>query len=566
MIKPIEKNIKTALGNCLADLVLKNAFIVNVFTSAIEVNDIAIVDDTIVGIGKYSGAEEIDCRGLYVAPGFIDSHVHIESSMVTPEIFSDIVIKKGVTTVIADPHEITNVLGVKGLEFMLTNSRNSLVDIFFMLPSCVPATPFEDNGAVFYQEQMKEFYSMDRVLGLGEVMDVPSTINCRSELMEKIHLLTGKKIDGHCPGLRSKDLNAYINCGISTDHECISPEEAIEKVNRGLYVMLREGSAARNLKKLLKAVNSKNYHRFLYCTDDRHIHHLIEEGSIDECIRLSISEGMDYITAITIATLNAAQCYELKDRGAIAPNYKADLVIFEDTARINIKAVIKNGIVVFEKNAVQYKEESISSINLDFVKADDFKVKDFKKKVNVIKIIPGAIETVKTYAEVYSENNIIKVVGDGSINKICSIERYINSGKKGIAYIQGFNLENCAIAQTIAHDSHNIIVVGDNDEDMAVAVNFLIKAEGGIAIASKGKIIEALKLPIGGLMTSDSPQLIVKKLKRMNDIVRTHGLKGDFDPFITLAFMALPVIPQIKITTRGLFDYEAFDFIDLYTK
>ncbi|WPC43539.1 adenine deaminase [Clostridium sp. JS66] len=567
MNKLLDK-INAAMGKVKAELVLKDAFIINVFTQTIEKKDVAINDDVIVGIGKYEGNQEIDCKGLFVASGFIDSHVHIESSMVTPEIFSDLVIKKGVTTIVADPHEIANVLGEKGIEFMLENSKKGDIDTFFMLPSCVPAVDFEDNGAVLEADNLEKFINHPKVLGLGEVMDVNAVTSGKKNMLKKILMVNNqnKSIDGHCPKINEKELNAYLCANVRTDHECTNYEEALQKVANGMYVMLREGSAARDLKKLLPAVNDKNYSRFIFCTDDRHIEDLVDEGSIDNCIRIAIDEGMDPVKAYTIASFNAANCYGLKDRGAISPGMKADLVIFEDIKKLKIKNVIKNG-KIYKDNHI-YEDVFIKpSVNVDCIKEDLFHIEAKGKFVNVIKVHPGLLVTKKEEREVKVNRGLVQCVeGKGEIvNKIAVIERHKNSGKHCVGFIEGLGLKKAAIAQTIAHDSHNIIVLGDNDKDMEIAVNNIIHNNGGIAFVSEGKLLECLKLPIGGLMTSQNPDLVIDKITKLNLLAVKFGIKKEVDPFLTLAFMALPVIPDIKITSRGLFDYSKFDFIDLFT-
>lgn len=559
----IEKNINTALGKRKAELVLKNAYIINVFDQSIEKNDIAVSDGMIAGIGKYNGEKEIDCTGQFVAPGFIDSHVHIESSMVTPEIFSQIVLKRGVTAAIADPHEIANVLGIDGIKFMIENSKKSVMDLFFMLPSCVPATAYEDNGAVLNAEDLSVLIDNEKVLGLGEVMDVPSVANCDQEMLKKLAMFRNKNIDGHSPRISDKILNAYTGCGVKTDHECVSYEEAVKKVQRGMYVMLREGSAARNLKDLLPAVDNDNFHRFLFCTDDRHIEDIMDEGTIDNCIRLAIKEGLEPLKALTIATYNAALCYNLRDRGAVAPGYKADLVIFDDLKRINISKVIKDG-RIFDNSMKYSKVEMNTSMNIDYITKDKFRVKAKSDFINVIKLISHSIETKRERKKIIREDNFVKAVEGDDVLKIGVFERHKNTGKYAIGYISGLGLKNCAIAQTIAHDSHNIIVVGDNDKDMEIAVNSLKTIGGGIAIASRSKLEEYLPLPIAGIITSDDPYTVKDKVKKLNSIARSFGVKDDFDPFITLGFMALPVIPEIKITARGIFDFNTFQFIDLF--
>ncbi|MCY6482849.1 adenine deaminase [Clostridium aestuarii] len=564
MIEKLKRNLNTALGNEKSDIVLKNAFIVNVFTQNIEQGDVAINGDTIIGIGDYSGKNEMDCTGDYIAPGFIDSHVHIESSKVTPEIFSHILIKKGVTTCIADPHEIANVLGMSGLNFMIDNSKKSVIDIFYMMPSCVPAVEFEDNGAVLRAEDLACFINDDRVLGLGEVMDVPAVVHGEENMLNKLCLFKNKIIDGHCPQIDNKWLNAYMNSGIVTDHECTISEQATEKVKKGMYVMLRQGSAAKNLKDLLPAVNDENFHRFLFCTDDKDIVELTEKGSIDECIRIAIKYGINPIKAITIATLNSAQCYGLKRRGAIAPGYKADLVILKDLKNVTIKDTMKNG-KIYTEDTIDYSKLDVKSfINMKYIDKDIFKIKAKSNSINVIRVIENSIETKKEICDVSVKDGHIKKVNALDVLKIAVFERHKMTGKYCVGFIQGLGLKDCAVAQTIVHDSHNLIVVGSNDKDMEVAVNSIINIGGGIAIASKGKVIENLSLPIGGLMTFNDPKYVIDKLIIMNNISKEYGIKDNLDPFLTLGFMGLPVIPEIRITTRGIFDFTKNKFIDLF--
>jgi adenine deaminase len=559
----LQKDIDAAVGKIKADLVLKNAFIINVFTQCIEKNDIAINEDRIVGVGNYDGEQEIDCEGLYVSTGFIDAHVHVESSMVTPEVFSQLLIKRGVTTAVADPHEIANVLGVKGIEFMLKNNKKSVMDILFMLPSCVPATEFEDNGAVLGAEELSCVINNDMILGLGEVMDTTAVVNGRQDMLDKLQLFEGRSIDGHCPGISQKWLNAYLSCGIRTDHECATYIEALKKTQRGMYVMLREGSAARNLKDLLPAVNKDNYSRFLFCTDDRHIEDLIETGTIDNSIRLAIEQGLAPLKAYTIATYNAAACYGLRDRGAVAPGYRADLVIFDNLNELNIKTVIKDGKVYVEK--LRFSQNDLgNSVMLNTVSVEDFKVEAKGDFINTIKLKPHSIETIKQRRKaLIRDNYVIGAEGIGSL-KMAVLERHKATGKRGVGFVEGFGLNNCSIAQSIAHDSHNIIVIGDNDEDMVIAVNALIELGGGIALVSEGKVLESLSLPIGGVITSENPYVVLEKIKSLNRLARNFGVKEDFDPYLTLGFLALPVIPELKLTARGLFNFEEFKFIDLF--
>jgi len=560
----LKKNIDAAMGRVKADLVLKNASFINVFTQSIDRGDIAIVADTIIGIGEYTGDVEIDCSDLYVSPGFIDAHVHIESSMIMPRQFAKVVIKKGITTIIADPHEIANVQGINGINFMIKDSRDTPIDIFFMLPSCVPATKFEDNGYVLNAEDLERLINNKGVLGLGEVMDVPAVINKDENMLKKLVIAKDKHIDGHCPKILSSELNAYLSCGVTTDHESTNAKEALLKVSRGMYVMLREGSAARNLRALLPAVNNNNFGRFLFCSDDRHIDDLLENGSIDNCIRISIKQGINPIKAFTMASFNAAKCYGLLDRGAIAPGYKADLVIFENLKGVNIIKVIKNGKEYKELPDKKHIDLNVkSSMNMDFIKSEDFKVESKAKAINVIKLIPNSLETKLVQRKIQNELGYIKKIMEKDILKISVFERHHKTGKHFVGFIEGLGLKNCSIAQTIAHDSHNVIVVGDNDKDMEVAVNTLISIGGGIAMVSEGKVIAQLSLPIGGIMTFESPYMVAEHLQRLSRIARNFGVRVEYDPFISLSFMALPVIPAVKITTRGLFDYNKFDFIKL---
>ena len=559
-----KKNIDVAMRRIKADLVLKNARFINVFTENVDRGDIAIVDDTIIGIGEYSGSVEIDCSDLYVAPGFIDAHVHIESSMIMPKQFGEVVIKKGITTIIADPHEIANIEGINGVKAMIESSKKAPIDIFFMLPSSVPATKFEDSGYVLNAEDLEELIDNNCVLGLGEVMDIPSVVNKDDNILKKIDMAKKKHIDGHCPNISSSELNACLCCGIKTDHECNNAKDALLKVSRGMYVMLREGSAAKNLKAVLPAVKNNNYGRFLYCSDDRHIDDLLERGSIDNCIRLSTKQGLNPVKAFIIASYNAARCYGLYDRGAIAPGYKADLVIFEELKGLNIIKVIKNGKEYKESPDEKCSKLNIkSSMHMEFIKSEVFKVESKTPTVNVIKLIPHSLETKIVQRKTEKESGYIKKIIDKDILKIAVFERHHNTGKHFVGFLEGLGLKNCSIAQTIAHDSHNVIVVGDNDKDMEVAVNTLISIGGGIVMVSEGKVIAELNLPLGGIMTFEAPYMVSENLKRLSRIARAFGVRTEYDPFISLSFMALPVIPAGKITARGLFDYNKFDFINL---
>lgn len=546
------------------DLVLNNATIIDVFNQKFYTSDLAIKGNRILGIGRYNSDNSIDCSGKYVCPGFIDSHVHIESSMVAPAEFGRCVIQRGVTSVIADPHEIVNVMGYKGMDFMLEDSKKSPIDIYFMLPSCVPATEFEDSGAVFSDKEMIPYLADPRVIGLGEVMDVPSVVYKKPDMHKKLLLFHNKIIDGHCPNISNDWIDKYIYNGIYTDHECTSTEEVLTKVRKGMYIAIREGTAAKNLSSLVDAVDSNNYSRFMFCTDDRHITDLVNEGSIDFCIKKGISLGLNPIQAITMATLNTAQCYGLKRKGALAPGYAADIVILSDLKNVVIEQVIKDGRLLSGKSERNTVHNFMNSIKLEKIEKECFKITADGTKMNIIKLIENSLETIRIKGNaIIKDSEVIGVNGKG-INKIAVFERHKNTGKKYVGFVEGFGLKDCALAQTIAHDSHNIVVIGDNDADMAFAVNKLREVGGGIALVSKEKIIDCLSLPIGGLMTYESYDSVVEELQNMLDNLRTFTSCNSFDPIVTLAFLSLPVIPEIRITARGLFYFPEYKFINLF--
>jgi len=554
--------IKAAAHSKNADMVLKNGNIVDVFNGEIIKADLAIYKDKIVGIGEYSGTKEIDCSGKFITPAFIDSHVHIESSRVTPKVFSQILLKKGVLTAICDPHEIANVLGNEGLEFMLEDSKEAAMDLYFMLPSCVPATSCEDNGATLLAKDLGRFKDRDRVLGLGEVMDVPSVINFNPDMMDKLEVFRDKIIDGHSPCISPKILDAYIISGIKTDHECETPIEAVEKIRRGLYVMLRLGSAARNLEKIIPAVNSSNYKRFLFCTDDKDITDLEREGSVDYNVRLSVKLGLDPIKAVAIASLNSAECYGLKNRGALAPGYKADILILDDLKDFNINKTVRNGKIVKAKPYNTLISSFKSSMNMEKVKKEAFDIKAEKDTVNVIKTIKNSLITERVKRKVNIENGFIKSVQGDDILKIAVFERHKNTGKYFVGFIEGFHLKDITIAQTIAHDSHNLILVGSSY--LEKAVNRLIEIGGGIVLLYKGEIVEELSLPIAGIMTDQNPYTVIEKINKMNEFIN-NGKENDSNVLLTLGFMALTVIPYFKITDKGLYDFNKGNFIDLFS-
>lgn len=547
-------------------LVLKNAKYINVFTEEFSYGDIGIIDNIIVGIGSYHGINEIDCSHKVISPGFIDCHVHIESSMVTPRTYGELVLKNGVTTIIADPHEIANVLGNEGINYMLGESKKTPLDIYFMIPSCVPATKYEENGSKLEAEDLKSYLDYPKVLGLGEVMDVPAVINMDESIIEKLHLFKDKNIDGHCPHISGPTLNQYILSGIKTDHESSTVLEALEKIQLGMYILVREGSAAKNLKALVKGITEKNFRRFAFCSDDRHIEDMIEEGTINNSIKYAISLGVDPIHAYIMATKNGCDCYNLNNKGAIAPGYNADLVILDDFEQVKINCTIKNGLV-FKENPLTEKIDPIkNSMNLSKVTVEDFNVKIDGNKINIIEVIPNSLETKHLILDIKDNKNLEIAFGYEDLLKVSVLERHRCTNHRGIGFLKGLGFKNCSMAQSIAHDSHNIIVVGDRDEDMAIAVNKLRDIGGGIVIVSDGHVLDFLPLELGGIMTEAPLHEVCEKIKSLNKIIKSYGLKDGIDPFITLSFMSLPVIPNIKLTTKGLFSYESFNFIPLFLK
>ena len=567
----MERIIKIVKGEIKAELVLKNANIINVFTNEIIKGDIAIERGKIIGIGEYEGIEEMDLEGKYLSPGFIDSHVHIESSMVTPGQFAKAILPRGVTTVVTDPHEIANVKGIEGIKYMLDESQDLPLDVYVMLPSCVPSTPFENAGAVLEAEDLEKLMNEERVLGLGEMMNYPGVIGGDEKVLKKLALFQDKVIDGHGPLITAKELNAYVAAGVKTEHECSTKEEMIERLRLGMYIHIREGSAARNLKELIKVVDKDNLRRCLFCTDDKHPGDLLVDGSIDHNIRLAIKEGIDPIDCIKMASLNSAEAYGLKNKGAIAPGYKADLAVIDNLEDFNVIKVFKEGKLVAKNHKPLFQIPSRdnssmkNTVNIKRVEIENLRIPIEGEKVNVIKLLPHSLITEKVVKNVKD-----MVVEDGAfirgdnILKVAVIERHNRTGNIGLALVEDFGLENGAIASTVAHDSHNIIVIGDNDRDMLLAIEELERVGGGLTMVSEGKVIDTLALTIAGLMSEESLEDVDKKLKSMLHVAYNElKVNENIDPFMTLSFIALPVIPEIKVTDLGLFHVGEFRFINL---
>lgn len=569
----LKKLIDVAAGRVPADLVIKNCKVVDVYNASIIEGDIALCEGLTAGVGQYEGYSEIDANGQYAAPGFIDSHIHIESSYVSPEELGRLIVPHGTTTIIADPHEITNVCGLSGLDYMIEASKGTSLDIKWMLPSCVPATPFEHAGAAIAAEDMVQVLDREDILGLGEFMNFPGVVSADNGVLDKLMIAINhrKPIDGHSPGLTKNVLNAYVSAGIHTDHECSTVEEMQDRLSRGMYVLMRQGSACHNLSELLKAVTPQNSRRCLLCSDDCQPKTIFSAGHLDHHLRICVNAGIDPIIAIQMASLNAAECFGLKDRGAIAPGLRADIVFMDNLKDFHVKKVLIAG---RESAAGGNYLPRVINHDISATKGR-FHVKDFSKdklkltihsdRAHVITIIPGGVVTRNETAEIERDENGDFVYDPGKdIVKIAVVERHHHTGNVAVALLKGYGMKNGAIALSIAHDSHNIIVVGVNDDDMAFAVQKLIDQDGGIVIVNDQQMLESLPMPIAGLMSDQSGSWVDEKLTRIHQAaVDQLGINQLVEPVMTLCFMALPVIPELKLTDMGLFDVIKFDFISI---
>ncbi|MBC1982136.1 adenine deaminase [Listeria welshimeri] len=571
-LKQLQERVAVSDGREKADLVIKNGRIVNVFSGEIMEGDIAIKNGYIAGIGDFSEAEQImDAAGEFIVPGFIDAHVHVESAMVTPAEFARVLLPNGVTTIVTDPHEIANVAGEKGIEFMLEDAKGAPLDMFVMLPSSVPATEGEHNGETLHAKKLHPLYKHEKVIGLAEVMDFPSVAKGSSDILTKIidAKKEGGRIDGHGAGLTSADLNNYLAVGIRTDHESTNAKEAVDRLRAGMFVMLREGTVGRDLLQTISAVSEKNSHRFCFCTDDKLINDLITEGSINYNIRLAIENNIDPITAIQMATINAANCHNLPYLGAVAAGYQADIVFLKDLQTIEISKVLKNGQVVVENGArneaafeKQHSETFISPKIQHHLSKQDLELPVTNVTCYVIGMKQNNLFTEKLMEQVNVENGKFVPSIKKDLLKMAVVERHHNTGCVGVGIVKGFGLKEGAIATTVAHDSHNIVAVGVSDESMEKAINYVTEMGGGIAVVDgTGKVLHDLALPVAGLL-SNKPYEEVERdlaglLKAFNQISNAKG----FDPFLTLSFLTLPVIPELKLTDQGLFDFATFQII-----
>lgn len=554
--------IDVAAGRAPADLVLKNATYVNVFSNELCHGDIAVAEGLIVGMGEYHGKVEVDVSGKLVLPGFIDAHIHLESSLVSPTEFAKAVLPHGTTTVITDPHEIANVMGTDGIEYMLQATEDLPVDVRFMLPSCVPATPLDESGANLDYRAIDSFYDHPRVQGLAEMMNYVGVVNGDGQVVEKIVASQAhhKKIDGHAPGLSGKDLNAYIAAGVYSDHECSDMEDAMNKLRLGQYIMIREGTAARNLEALMPLLTSQYVDRCMFCTDDKHPNDLLEKGHIDYIVKKAISLGADPIVAVKAACHNAARYFLLNNRGAIAPGYLGDFVIIDNFQHFEIEMVYKRGVLMYDGQLRDFPAPEIDpylvkrahdTFHVAHLTAEDFS--DGRPHA-VIGMIPGEIVTQDAgYAD--------HADPEQDILKIAVIERHKNTHHIGLGYIKGYGLKRGAVATSISHDSHNIIVVGATDEDMAAAANRIVENRGGITVMENGQVLGEVTLSIAGIMSDDSLVMVNSALEDAKDEAFGLGVSRGIDPFMTLSFMALPVIPSLRITTRGVFDVSSQRYI-----
>ena len=565
----IKEKIILALGNEPVDLLLKNANIVNVFSGRIHNASVAVHKDIIVGFGDYETKHTVDLGGAFVAPGFIDGHIHLESSMLTIAELARNVVPLGTTAVVTDPHEIANVHGLAGIKYILDSSEGLPLRVFVMFPSCVPATPFETSGAILGPEDMVKFRDHERILGLAEMMNFPGVILMDQDILKKIEVFKNKIIDGHAPGLSGKDLTAYRMAGIGSDHECCSLEEAMEKLDIGMRIMIREGSAAKNLDSLIPLANAYNSRNIMLVADDLHPDDILEKGHLNYLLQRVRSKGLDPVTAIQMVTINPATYFGLKNVGAILPGYKADLVILEDLEKFNVKSVYCAGLKVSEEGRfIGNWSDSVNvklppSCNVAWDRVPDLEVIAEGPNVNVIKVVPGQIITKRSVEKTPSVNGIVSSDVGRDLLKIAVIERHRGSGAYAVGIINGFGLKKGAIASSVAHDSHNIIVVGVNDSDMLVAAKTVSGMGGGLAVVADGNVQASLPLEIGGLMSNLPISEVKTRLINCETATRNLGCSLDA-PFATLSFMALTPIPEIKITDQGLFDSTNFKFMSLF--
>lgn len=573
---------------------VKNGKVVNVFTAEIENVNILICDKKIIGVGSYSDEDAdkvIDASGKFICPSFIDGHIHIESSMLLPSEFAKVCVPHGTCAVIADPHEIANVLGTTGISFMMDESKNLPMYFYFVLPSCVPATPYEDNGAVLLAKDLKPFYADNHVLGLGEVMNMPGVINGDPTLMAKIEdaAANKKNINGHAPFLRGRDLDKYIAAGVQDDHECTMYDEAIEKLRKGMWIMIREGTSSKNLSALIDLFDNNGKNRCMLVTDDKHSYDLLHNGHIDAIIRKAVSLGKNVVTGIQMATIQAAQCFSLKNIGAIAPGYFANFLILDDLEKVDICDVYFEGKLVYQNKQLlecrtdstnhalimkQYSQKVRNTFHIKTLEPKDFAINKTSKDVDgnadatnktgnarVIKIVEGTLITEEEILPVDLTNSIDV---ERDILKIAVCERHKMTGHIGVGFVKGFMLKKGAIASSVAHDSHNLVIIGTNENDMALAGNTIAEMGGGICVTDAGKVLAKIALPIAGLMSDKAAEYVAAENEQVRLAVEKLGVNKNIEPFMLMAFLSLSVIPALKITTKGLMDVKTQQLVPVY--
>lgn len=553
-----------ALHERKAELVLRNTMIADVFTDEIRRADIAVADGYIAAVGgSYEGTEEIDLNGKYVLPGFMDAHLHLESTMVTPNELITAAALCGTTTFIVDPHEAANVSGTEGIDYILDQTEHSPANVFVMMPSCVPATEYDDNGCLLTAEKMAPYLSSPRILGLGEVMNAPGVIHGDRQLHKKLELFSGRILDGHAPYLPDDELTAYALAGIRTDHEASDFDYALEEIRRGIHVHIREGSAAHNLETLINGILAHDLpcENFSFCTDDKHIEDILRQGHINYNVRRAVELGLSPMAAIKMATINTARCYGLKELGAVAPGYQADLIVTDDLSSFRILSVYHKGRLIdpsVRPETAACPDSLKNTVHVRPLSSDAFRLSITEEEVPVIRLNASQITTSKIACHLPKTDNYLPQDG---FNKIAAVERHKATGKTGVGICTGYNIRNGAIASSVSHDSHNIIVIGDNDADMLLAVSEIIRVQGGYTLVSRGKVLGTLPLPVMGLMSDAGFETVNRTLGQMIAEAHRLGIPDEVEPFITLSFLALPVIPEIRITPRGVLDTVSFEFL-----
>lgn len=577
-MKSIEERIRVASGEGKADLLIRNGRVVNVFSGDIEKKDVAVFGGMIIGFGDYDAKKIVDVNGDFLCPGLIDGHVHIESSMVTIPEFARAVVPNGTTSVIIDPHEIANVFGQRGIRFMAETAKGVPLSVFIMIPSCVPATSMETSGAVLKAADLRPLLKEPWAIGLAEMMNFPGVISRDPEVLGKIEMARGRRVDGHAPSLSGKGLSAYLVAGIRSDHECTTVKEAKEKLINGMWIMIREGSTARNLNDLLPLVTPKNSRRFLFVTDDRHPKELLEKGHVNAMVRQAIQQGIDPVLAIQMATLNPAGYFRLEDLGAIAPGYRADVLVIDHLSRFRIKQVFKDGIRVAQDGKILSRLTGRpfsslpgsrkrllprKSVRIKAIRPDALNLRSDGSPVKVIQVLPDQIVTKKVIKKIPSKDGMASSDLSQDILKLVVVERHRATGNIGIGFVQGFGLKKGAIGSSVAHDSHNLVMVGTNDQDLIKTAETIKEMGGGLAAISGGKILAALPLPIAGLMAELPVGKVNRQLETLLWAAKRLGCKLR-DPFMTLSFLSLPVIPELKLTDKGLVDVNQFKIVPLF--